>query len=224
MKNKRKALGKGLGALIKNVAKPDTNYIMCEVEKIHPNKYQPRKTFEKDSLAELANSIKKNGIIEPLVARKMKGGGYELIAGERRWRAARQAGLTEVPLIILDADDEQSLELAIIENIQREDLNPIEEAEAFINLMKFGFSQDEVADKVAKDRATISNFIRLTRLPIEVKDAIAKNKLSMGHAKALLKLDGAQAQRLSCKEIILKGLSVRATEKIITSNPKSSAT
>ena len=221
MQTKRKALGKGLGALIRNTEKTGDNYIICPIGEISPSSVQPRKDFNEQQLQELSDSIKEKGIIEPLLVRRT-GIGYELIAGERRLRASKLAGLKEVPIIVRDATEGESLELAIIENIQREDLNAIEEAEAYKNLMeRFGLSQDEAAKKVGKERATVANYLRLLKLSPEIKDELKKGTISMGHAKVLLSLDGTASQRDLCKKIIQKGLSVRETEQTIKSSIKS---
>ncbi len=213
MLSKRKALGRGLGALIQNIEKTEDNYISCPVEDITPSSVQPRKDFNERHLQELAESIKEKGIIEPPVVRRT-GSGYELISGERRWRAAKLAGLKEIPVIVREATDEESLEIAIIENIQRADLNAIEEAEAYKNLMdRFGLSQDNVAKKVGKERATVANYLRILKLPPEIKDELKKGTISIGHAKALLSLDSHAAQREVCRRIVQKGLSVRETEE-----------
>lgn len=212
---KRKALGKGLGALIQNIEKTGDNYIVCPIDEITPSKVQPRKDFNEEQLRELADSIREKGIIEPLIVRRSQNG-YELIAGERRWRAARLAGLKEVPVIVRDATEEESLELALIENIQRANLNPIEEALAYKSLMeRFSLSQDDTAKKVGKERATVANYLRLLKLTPEVKDALQKGEISMGHAKILLSLDSHANQRELCRKIIQNGLSVRETEEAV---------
>lgn len=212
---KRKALGKGLGALIQNIEKTGDNYIICPIDEITPSKVQPRKDFNEEQLRELADSIREKGIIEPLIVRRSENG-YELIAGERRWRAARLAGLKEVPVVVRDATEEESLELAIIENIQRADLNPIEEALAYKSLMeRFSLSQDDTAKKVGKERVTVANYLRLLKLAPEVKDELQKGEISMGHAKVLLSLDSHANQRELCRKIIQKGLSVRETEEAV---------
>lgn len=212
---KRKALGKGLSALIQTPEKIGDNYLQCSINEITPSSVQPRKDFNEQHLQELADSIKEKGIIEPLLVRRSGNGYYELIAGERRWRAAKLAGLKEVPVVVRDATDEESLELAIIENIQRADLNAMEEAEAYKNLMdRFGLSQDETAKRVGKERATVANYLRLLKLPPEVKDELKNGAISMGHAKVLLSLDGHATQREICRRIIQKELSVRETEEI----------
>jgi ParB family transcriptional regulator, chromosome partitioning protein len=212
---KRKALGKGLGALIQNIEKTGANYLNCPVNEIVPSTVQPRKDFNEEQLRELADSIREKGIIEPLIVRRSQNG-YELIAGERRLRAARLAGLKEVPVIVRDATEEESLELAIIENIQRANLNPVEEALAYKNLMeRFSLSQDDTAKKVGKERATVANYLRLLKLTPEVKDALQKGEISMGHAKILLCLDNHANQRELCRKIIQRGMSVRETEDAV---------
>ncbi|HAG50749.1 MAG: chromosome partitioning protein ParB [Deltaproteobacteria bacterium GWC2_42_51] len=212
---KRKALGRGLGALIKHADKTGDSFSLCPIEDINPSSVQPRKIFHEQQLQELAESIKEKGIIEPLLVRKAENG-YELIAGERRWRAAKLAGLRDVPVVVRDATDEESLELAIIENIQRENLNAIEEAAAYKNLMeRFELSQEEVAKKIGKERATVANFLRLLKLPDEVKEELKNGIISMGHAKVLLSLDSHVSQREVCRRIVQKGLSVRETEELV---------
>lgn len=217
--NKKKVLGRGLGALIGDAAvpveaqRPREKYFICPIMEISPNKAQPRKSFDEASLKELSDSIREKGVIEPLIVRRSIDG-YELVAGERRWRASRMAGLEEVPAVIIDATDEESLELAIIENIQREDLNAIEEAEAYRSLMGFGLSQEDVARKVGKERATVANYLRLLKLPPEVKAEIVKGTITMGHARALLSVEGHSAQTELCRTIIARGLSVREAEAL----------
>lgn len=227
MLNKKKVLGRGLGALIGEASSSDRTapavtadekFRICPATDISPNKSQPRKYFDEAALNELADSIREKGIIEPLVVRRALEG-YELIAGERRWRAARIAGLNELPVVVVEAGDEESLELAIIENIQREGLNPVEEAESYRSLMGFGLSQEEVAKKVGKDRATVANYLRLLKLPHEVREEIIKGNITMGHARALLSLESHSAQAELCRQIITKGLSVRETEAL-SSAPK----
>jgi ParB family chromosome partitioning protein len=221
LEKKRKALGKGLGALLPTVEnsgllQKNRNYILCPIEKIRPNRYQPRKIFDHGQLDELIQSIKEKGVIQPLLVRSDGGDGYELIAGERRWRAAQSANLREVPVIIREVSDEESLELAIIENIQRADLNPIEEAEGYKRLIdEFSYTQEVLASKVGKDRATISNYLRILRLPEEVTRDIAEGLISTGHAKSLLSLND-ERDLLELKRVIVKkGLSVRATESLV---------
>ncbi len=213
--SKRNVLGRGLSALIQSPEKQEGGYLRCPVDEIVPNRFQPRRSFDDAKLQELVDSIKENDIIEPLVARRGDGG-YELIAGERRWRAAKLAGLKDVPVVVLDVTDEESLEFAIIENIQRENLNAIEEAEAYHRLMEtFSLSQEGVAKKVGKERATVANYLRLLKLPFEVKEEIVNGTVSMGHARAILSLDNHAKQRDICRRVVRQGLSVRATEHLV---------
>lgn len=229
MLNKKKVLGRGLGALIGEAsaeratpAPTRDKFFYCPVSEINPNPTQPRKFFEEAALTELSDSIKEKGVIEPLIVRRAPGG-YELIAGERRWRASKMAGLAEVPVVVVEASDEESLELAIIENVQRRDLNAIEEADSYRSLMGFGLSQDEVAKKVGKDRATVSNYIRLLKLPHEVREEIVKGSITMGHARALLSIEGHAQQSELCRQIITRGLSVREAEALASGEKKGKA-
>ena len=186
------------------------------VDKLVPGLYQPRKNFEKTSLQELADSIKQNGILQPIIARKREAGGFEIIAGERRWRAAQLAGLHEVPVIVKAMGDKDALQLAIIENVQREDLDPIEEADGYQRLMdEFALTQNEVAEKVGKERSTVANALRLLGLPNEVKQMLTDKHISAGHAKVLSGLQDARLQVEMAKKIASKNLSVRALEQEI---------
>jgi ParB family chromosome partitioning protein len=216
MATKRPALGKGLGALIPDVEKEDRkNFFLCGIEEISPSKYQPRKGFDEVKLDELAASIQEKGIIEPLIVRKIDGG-YELIVGERRWRAAQRAGIKEVPVIVRDVSTGEALELALIENLQREDLNPLEEAEAYKRLMEeFQYKQEELAKRIGKDRTTVANALRLLKLPQEIKAYVADEAISSGHARALLGLDSPEEQKMACMKVIKRGLSVRETERLV---------
>ena len=212
-KNK-KGLGRGLSSLIGDSdIKTSNNNI--SISSIIPNKNQPRKLFEKDALDELTNSIKERGIIQPLIVRKSddQDGKFELIAGERRWQAAQSAGLHEVPVIIIEADNLKSLELAIIENVQRRDLNPIEEAESYKNLIEnFQYDQEKVSQFIGKSRSHISNCLRLLTLPEKLIQMIRNDKISQGHAKILIGLDNAL---LLADKIVKKNLSVRQTESLV---------
>lgn len=206
------ALGKGLGALIPGKTE---GVLELEIDKIIPSEYQPRRIFKDDTLKELAASIREMGILQPVIVRMADDGSFRLIAGERRLRAARIAGLEKIPALVKDAARAEALELALVENIQREDLNPIETADAFNRLMRdFNLTQDDISKKVGKERATVANYLRILRLPSEVKNWITEGSLSMGHAKALLQLDGARAQTEAAKKIIKKGLSVREAEAL----------
>jgi len=214
----KSSLGKGLGAMFPDLlndisARP--SFIMCGIEELTPNRFQSRKEFSDQEQKRLVTSIKKNGIIQPIVVRR-SGSAYEIIAGERRWRAAQEAGLKEVPIIVRDAEDSQAAELSLIENVQREGLNSLDEAEAYRMLMTtFGLSQEELSARVGKDRSTIANTIRLLKLPAEIKKSLLEKTISSGHARALLMLDtpGEQIKVLSI--ILKKALSVRETESLI---------
>ena len=212
-KNK-KGLGRGLSSLIGD-SDIITSKEKISISSIVPNKNQPRKLFEKESLEELKNSIKERGIIQPLIVRKSddQDDKFELIAGERRWQAAQSAGLHEVPVVIIEADNLKSLELAIIENVQRKDLNPIEEAESYNNLIQnFGYDHEKVSQFIGKSRSHISNSIRLLSLPEKILDLIRNNKISQGHAKVLVGLENAL---LLADKIIKKKLSVRQLESLV---------
>jgi ParB family chromosome partitioning protein len=215
---KKNALGKGLGAIFTDLvddASGKPTFLMCGIEELSPNRYQPRKEFDGDEENNLVASIKKNGIIQPIIVRKSNSG-YEIIAGERRWRAAQAAGLKDVPIIIRDAEDIDIAELSLIENIQREELNPVEEAEAYQTLVsKFKLSQEDISSRVGKDRTTIANFMRLLRLPPEAKVALAKKTITTGHGRSLLSLDAKDQQIATLKEILKKKLSVRETERLV---------
>jgi ParB family chromosome partitioning protein len=215
----RQALGKGLGALIPEKGVPEGEgkraLQQCGIEEVQPNPFQPRKTFSDEQLQELVDSIREKGILQPLLVRR-KSDGYELIAGERRWRAAQRAGLREIPILVRDVSDSEMLELSLIENIQRENLNAIEEAEAYKRLVEqFHFTQEEISKKVGKDRTTIANTVRLLRLPPEIKLSLAEGKITMGHARAFLSLDGVDKQKLLWKKLLAGGLSVRQTESLV---------
>jgi ParB family chromosome partitioning protein len=212
---KKTGLGKGMAALLPAVTDEENKYFSCPIEEIKPNSEQPRKKFAIDKLDELAASIREKGIIQPLVVRKMREH-YELVAGERRWRAAQKAGLLEVPVVIQDVSDDAALEIALIENIQREDLNAVEQAEAFHALIeKFQLSQEELARRVGKDRSTVANSLRLLKLPSEIKNDILEERLSMGHARALLSLESNELMEQARQEILGKHLSVRETENLV---------
>jgi ParB family chromosome partitioning protein len=215
----RQALGKGLAALIPEKQSSDFEgkraLHFCGIEEVQPNPFQPRKAFDDEHLQELVGSIREKGILQPLVVRR-KGEGYELIAGERRWRAAQKAGIKEVPILIKDVPDSEILELSLIENIQREDLNPIEEAEAFKRLIDhFHLTQEEVSKRVGKDRTSVTNTIRLLRLPPEIRQCLLEGGISMGHARAFLSLEGPEKQRLALKKVLTASLSVRQTESLV---------
>jgi ParB family chromosome partitioning protein len=213
MVTKRMALGKGLGALLPEFRQEESKAILfCGIEEIVPNRSQPRKQFDESKLQELAESIKTNGILEPLIVRRVDQG-YELIVGERRWRAAQKAGLKEVPVLVKEVEGADALEISLIENLQREDLNPMEEAEAFKRLIEeFQISQGELSTRIGKDRTTIANALRLLKLPGEIKNQLLQNRITAGHARAILSLETKEKQKELCALIIKKGLSVREAE------------
>lgn len=243
IKEIKKPLGRGLGSLLGDninedfksvpVTKPLSEQPLpstvpenqriwdVDIEKIVPNEFQPRKTFAPEKIQELTASVKEKGILQPIIVRKLAQDKFELIAGERRWRAAQAAGLQKVPVIIKNVDDQQSLELALIENIQRHDLNAIEEAEAYKQLAdEFLLSQQEIAQKVGKERATIANALRLLSLEPSVKQMLVNGEISVGHAKVLLALNDEHQQKMLAKKINSEKLTVRAAEKLIQSLQK----
>ncbi len=203
---------------------PDSKIWKVAIDKLSSGEYQPRQTFHKEALQELAQSIRENGILQPIVARRTAAGKLEIVAGERRWRAAQLAGLHEVPVILRNFSDKEALELAIVENIQREDLDPIEEAEGYARLIsEFKLSQQQVAEKVGKDRATVANAIRLLLLPTEISKMISAGDLSVGHAKVLLSLPEAKKQIELAKKVLSEKLAVRKLEKIVQAHLKGDA-
>lgn len=213
----RKALGRGLGALLSSDRTIDLGSEPSEVDldSIVPGPMQPRTHFDEAGLESLAESIRSHGIVQPLVVRR-RDGGYELIAGERRWRAAKIAGLTRVPVVVKEVPDESLLEIALIENIQREDLNPIEEAQAYKKLIEnVGLTQEALASRVGRDRSYITNYLRLLRLPEDLQRLVRERRLSTGHARTLLALTHPDLQRRLARQIIEGGLSVRATEQLV---------
>jgi len=223
--SRRRALGKGIDALIRDdLARQESPRIVhLSPHEIVPNRYQPRRPIQEDTLTELAESIKANGIIQPITVRQTANG-YELVVGERRLRASVMAGLETIPAIVKDVDDDAMLPLALVENIQREDLDPIERAEAYRILIEdFNLTHEDLASRVGLDRATISNTIRLLKLPKEVQRYIADGQITMGHAKALLALRSPEAQKAACKRIISEGLSVREAEGLAESPPRKRA-
>lgn len=206
-------LGKGLDALFVDNNTDAASTSVLAISDIEPNRDQPRKQFDPAALADLADSIREYGVLQPLVVRPMTDGSYQLVAGERRWRAARMAGLSEVPVVVRELSDVQTMELALIENLQREDLNVIEEASGYKELMeKFGFTQEQVSAKVGKSRPVVTNALRLLNLPPEVLTMVETGQISAGHARALLAFEDDSAIRLIAKEILKKGLSVRQVE------------
>ena len=222
---KKSGLGKGLDALFFDNSSDERKdgVMTVRLSEIEPNKGQPRKTFDENALAELADSIREHGIIQPLLVRKLDKGGYQLVAGERRWRASRIAGLTEVPVFIREMSDRQVAEVALIENLQREDLNPLEEAKGYAQLMKdYSLTQEQVAKSVGKSRPAVANAMRILELDDEVLEYVRNGKLSAGHARTLLPVKDKATLLKLAEEIVLKDISVRETERIVKSilNPK----
>lgn len=206
------ALGKGLGSLLPERAE---DIIAIDVDRIIPGEQQPRKVFKDTALKELAASIKEKGVLQPIIVSRTGDGTFRLIAGERRWRAASLAGLKKIPAMVKDVSSADSLEIALIENIQREDLNPLEMAEAFHRLIKdFNLSQEELSVRVGKERATVANYLRLLKLPDEIKSFVNDGTLTMGHARAILSIEGRPGQVEAARRIIHKGLSVREAENL----------
>lgn len=210
-------LGKGLGSLFEesgagnSAAEP----VSLPLRDIEPDKSQPRKAFDEESLAALAGSIAKHGLLQPIAVRPAPAGGWRIIAGERRWRAARMAGLTEVPVVIREVSDEQAMELALIENLQREDLDPIEEAMGYQQLMeRCNFTQEEAAKRLSRSRSAVANSLRLLNLPDEVIEMVRQGQLSTGHAKVILSLEGEELQTQAAKQVVKQGLNVRQTEQL----------
>ncbi len=216
-KAKSTGLGRGLDAIfLDNDSQQNTGSTLLRLSEIEPRSDQPRKVFDQQALAQLADSIAANGLIQPIVVRESKTGAYQIIAGERRWRAAKMAGLTEVPVIIMELDDRRAAELALIENIQRENLNPIEEANAIRALIEeYHLTQEEVSRQVGRSRSAIANSLRLLDLPAPVLTQISDGSLSAGHARALLALRDPAAIPETANLVIQNGLSVRATEELV---------
>lgn len=214
----KRVLGKGLKALIPEdvaIGPGERGTVQIKVDEISPGRFQPREMFDPDKLKELILSVKEKGVLQPVIVRP-KGNGYELIAGERRLRAAKELGFSQVPAMIKDVEDDEALEIALVENLQRDDLNPMEEAKAYQRLSdEFSLTQEQISAKVGRDRASVSNTVRLLRLPGKIKEEIYSGRISMGHAKAILMLESEQAQLELCIKIIKRGLSVREAEYFV---------
>lgn len=216
MANKIGGLGRGLDALFaQNTLEDGNTTVTLPLDEIIPNREQPRKQFDEEALADLSASIAQHGVLQPLLVRPMPDGSYQLVAGERRWRASRMAGLTEVPVVVRDMDEQESAELALIENLQREDLNPMEEAIGYRTLMEsYGMTQEQTAQVVNKSRPAVANALRLLQLPEAVTDLVASGKLAAGHARTVLAFEGEEAQIAAANAAVDKGLSVRELEKM----------
>lgn len=222
----KRGLGKGLDALFADNAVDEAGggAVTLSIAEIEPNRGQPRKHFDEAALAQLADSIRENGVLQPLLVRPIPAGGYQLVAGERRWRAARMAGLTEVPVVVRELTDEQVMAAALIENLQREDLNPVEEAQGYRTLMeRFSLTQDEVARRMGKSRPAVANSLRLLALPENVLGMVRDGKLSQAHARTLLSLPDAPAIAEAAQEIARKGLSVREVERMVKRKARAAA-
>jgi len=219
----KKGLGKGLDALlgpINNLEEEKNNILEVKINEVEPNRDQPRKDFDEEKLKTLADSIKEHGIVQPIIVRK-EGSGYIIVAGERRWRAAKIAGLKKIPVIVKELTPREVMEIALIENLQREDLNPIEEAEAYQKLLKeYGMTQEDVARIVGKSRAAIANSVRLLSLAEEIKEMLKEGKLSSGHARTLITIEDRERQKELAEIIIRNNLSVRETEKLVSRETK----
>ena len=218
MVDKRPALGRGLSALIPDApaaTAASERALEVDIDLLQPNRFQPRTHMDDGRIEELSRSIRSNGVIQPIVVRKADTG-YEIVAGERRWRASQRAGLLKVPIVVRDIPDDKLLAAALIENIQRENLNPIEEAHAYRRLAdEFGMTQEQIAESVGKDRSSVANYVRLLRLPTEIRDHVGAGTLSMGHARALLGLPDDAAQLRIGRDVVAKALSVRETETLV---------
>lgn len=216
MVKKLGGLGKGLNAIfMENENEENSGAVKLSISEIEPNRSQPRKDFDEAALSELADSISKHGLLQPILVRPLTLGGYEIVAGERRYRACRMAGLTEIPVIIRELSEAETMELALIENLQREDLTPLEEAQGYASLIdEHGFTQEEVARSVGKSRPAVANALRLLKLPPGIAEYLKEDQISAGHARALLTLPHEEIMQQVCEQIIQNDLSVRQTEKL----------
>ena len=220
MAAKKSGLGKGLDSLFNENATDDNLAVELRLSEIEPNKNQPRTYFDPEALSELAESIKTHGLLQPIVVRPMPGGTYQIVAGERRWRACREAQLTTVPVIIKELDDKQTMELALIENLQRKDLNPIEEALGYKRLIEeFKLTQEQVSDRVGKSRSAVTNLLRLLALPEKMLEALEKGLITQGHARALLSFENEEKRDFAF-QLALNGASVRQIEALAAKKGK----
>ena len=221
-KKKIGGLGKGLGAIfIENETENPDSTVTLKISEIEPNRNQPRREFDEEALAQLAESIKQHGLIQPILVRPILGGGYQIVAGERRYRACQLAGITEIPVLIRELTERETTEIALIENLQRENLNPLEEALGYKNLMdEYGLSQEDVASAVGKSRPAVANTLRLLNLPKPVCELVKNGKISSGHARALLSMDSDEDRIRLANEIVENDLSVRQVEKLAKAKPK----
>ena len=217
MAKKIGGLGKGLSAIfVENETENGNEVITLKISQIEPNRRQPRRAFDEDALAELAQSISEHGVLQPILVRPMLHGGYQIVAGERRYRASRLAGLTEVPVVVRELTDAETMQLALIENLQREDLSPLEEAAGYRTLMdEYGLTQDEVAKTVGRSRSAVANTVRLLALPDQIKPLVEEGKLSSGHARALLAIADQEKMTAAAQKVVDSGLNVRETENLV---------
>ena len=215
MSAKRGGLGKGLDALfLENDAESSENTVTLKISDIEPNRSQPRHEFNEESLRELSDSIANHGVLQPLLVRPLPEGGYQLVAGERRWRASRMAGLFEVPVIIRELSDAETMQISMIENLQRENLNPVEEAQGYQVLMEeYGFTQEEVARSVGKSRPVVANALRMLKLPKEIQEMVSSGEITSGHARALLGIEDSEEQIRLAQQIVKNDLTVRDIER-----------
>lgn len=225
---KKSGLGRGFDAIFADNSVEDissgVSTVKVKLIDIEPNRDQPRKQFDEEALAELSNSIAQHGVLQPLLVRPMPDGGYQLVAGERRWRASRMAGLTEVPVVIRDLTDSQVAQLALVENLQRENLNPLEEANGYKELSdKFGYTQEKISEIVGKSRSAVANALRLLNLSESVQEMVSSGSLSMGHARALLSVEDGKTQKEIAKLVVQNDLSVRETERLVRNAVKEKA-
>lgn len=214
MSRRRRALGRGLGSLIPTTTEAHLDARLVPVGDIRPNRYQPRMEMDEEALAELTESIRTHGVLEPIIVRPA-GDGYELVVGERRWRAAQRAGLSEIPSVVRELTDQEAAVIALVENLQREDLDPIEEAKAFKRLLDLNMTQEEVAAQVGKSRPAVANSLRLLTLPDDVQGLISSGRLSVGHAKVLLGVDSPQQREMVLQKVLSEGLTVRQAEELV---------
>ena len=216
MAAKKGGLGKGLDAIFSENDMEDSNTaVAIRIDELEPNRAQPRKSFDDESIAELADSISRHGVLQPLLVRPLIGGGYQIVAGERRWRAARMAGVKEVPAVVRDLSESEVMQLALIENLQREDLNPVEEAGGYQALIEeYGFTQEDVARTVGRSRPAVANALRLLALPEDLREMVSEGVLSAGHARTLLAFPDEESMRRAAKLAVEQELSVRQLEKL----------
>lgn len=226
MTAQKRGLGRGLDALfVDNAAEGESKGgVMLKISEISPNRNQPRTHFDEAALEELSQSIREHGVLQPIVVRPVGEGGYQIVAGERRWRASRLAGLTVIPAIVRELSDQQTIEIALVENLQRENLNPVEEAEGYRDLMeRCGYTQEKAAESVGKSRSAVANSLRLLTLPDSVLTLLKNSRITTGHAKAILSLPDSESREAAARQIAESNLSVREAEKLCSTKPQKKA-